>query len=217
MTDAAPRRGSGPLLAVALAVGAGLLPVGGLFAAREFTPMSLYTMESASMEPAIRRGDTVLVNAGRGLCAGGLIFRGAVVLVRRPGAAPVFRRLVGLPGETVATRRGMAWVGGRPLATGTRVAVPAVEGGTRGGRDLAVESDGAGRTWRAVPADPSVTPDAAPRRLGAGEVFALGDNRAQADDSRTTGPVRVTDVCGAATRIVVLGPGSTPDRLGRAP
>jgi signal peptidase I len=118
-----------------------------------------YEIEDASMDPALRSGDYVIAQARTRA-----IERGDVVIIVSPLQADLdlVKRVVGLPGETIAVSSGQVHVDGAVLAE------PWADGPTR--------PDG---EWR----------------LGANEVFLLGDNRAlSTSDSREIGPVHLDDV-----------------------
>jgi signal peptidase I len=133
-----------------------------------------YRVTSGSMEPRLRAGDGVLVNR--------LTYRfrdprrGEIVVVRPPAAAlrrcgasgALFKRVVGLPGETVSERDGFVSIDGR------RLNEPYV--------DLFRRDHAPQRVWR-VPRD---------------GYFVMGDNRAQSCDSRAFGAVPRADVVGEA-------------------
>ena len=109
--------------------------------------------------------------------------------------------MTGLPGETVSTRGGIAVVDGRALARGAAGAARVMrEGGSR--LEPLVEEAGAGRVWRVAASLRSSVPDGAPVRLAPGQLYVLGDDRDDAIDSRTVGPVEGRDVCGVVTRIL---------------
>ncbi len=71
---------------------------------------SLYIVRGASMEPALRDGDLLLVVRG-----GGIPARGRVAIVSVPsedGPASRVKRVVGLPGERIAFEEGMLFIDG---------------------------------------------------------------------------------------------------------
>ena len=68
-----------------------------------------------SMEPALHGGDVVLATKFDYLRAAPA--RGDIVLCRLPGRAGEYvKRVVGLPGETIAIADGQTYIDGRPLA-----------------------------------------------------------------------------------------------------
>lgn len=125
----------------------------------------------ASMEPALRAGDHLLVSR--------LAYRlrpprrGDVVFLRSRagGGAAVpecIKRVVGLPHERVQVQAGVVTVDGHLLPE------PYLPPRTA--------ASSAPATWR----------------LGADEYFVLGDNRAHSSDSRSFGPVRRRAIIGHA-------------------
>ena len=105
------------------------------------------------------------------------VHRGDVVVFRRPPAAPtddafLVKRVIGLPGETVAGRGGNLYIGSRVLDE------PYVN-----------------------PACPPM-PDFAPVPIPAGDVFVMGDNRCDSLDSRRFHPVAESLIIGRAFVIV---------------
>lgn len=133
-----------------------------------------------SMEPQLASGDHVLINTlafDLGIGPWRLahlrdIRRGEVVaFAHRSGDQSVIylKRVIGLPGESVAFRNGTVYVNGAPLP-----------------ETYAFRQDGTTQTAHV---------------LGANELYVLGDNRADSDDSRTFGVIATRDVIGRAALI----------------
>jgi signal peptidase I len=186
---------------VALALGLAL-------AVKTFLVQAFY-IPSGSMVPTLEVGDRVLVNklayrfreprrgevvvfvARRAEHRNGLAHVVAFLTeglgLARPPEEDRIKRVIGLPGETVEVRDGavrVTTVDGRRLV----LEEPYVAGGDTPGQY-----------------GPAVVP--------AGSLFVLGDNRANSEDSRVTGPIRRDQVIGKAFvvvwppgRIRVLGP-----------
>ena len=137
-----------------------------------------FSVFSGSMRPTLEEGDSVLVNE--------IVYRlhpprrGDVILFRYPRDKGwgFVKRVVGVPGDTVAARDGRLWVNGLPLAE--PYVVPASES------DAAVLNLGA-------------------RRIPPGQLFVLGDNRGASLDSRFWGTVDERDVIGKAFLIYWSG------------
>jgi signal peptidase I len=145
-----------------------------------------YRIASASMEPALHCGrpapgcragtaDIVLADRlSRRPHRGDIVVARATAAARRrcgSGAALV-KRVVGLPGETLAERDGFVSVGGR------RLREPYL--------DLFRRDHAPPRIWRVPP----------------GAYFLLGDDRAGSCDSRTFGAVPRRDIVGRAVLVV---------------
>lgn len=130
----------------------------------------------ASMEPALRAGDRLLVSRLAFLVRGPR--RGGIVVLA--GGRYEFRdetdcikRIVGLPGERLAAGNGLTLVNGRPLPEPYAAAARATP---------RQEAHDVPREWT----------------LAASEYVVLGDNRAGSRDSRAFGPVRRRDLRGRA-------------------
>ena len=154
-------------------------------------------VEGASMQPGFQDGQHLLVNKlvyfhfdrhalghllGRPQGDRYTVYlfhpprRGDVIILRPPGGSdsPYVKRVIALPGETVAVRDGTVYVDGRALdepyvADPPRYAYPT---GNSGAGALTVP---------------------------AGSVFVLGDNRNHSTDSHVFGPVPLDDVIGQAS------------------
>jgi len=152
-----------------------------------------FAVPSPSMEKNVLAGDRLLVNkfvfAPRmgpfaGLLPGRPIRRGDVVVFRFPGdpRRDFIKRIIALPGETVAIRNRVVSIDGRPLEE----------------RYVFHADD---RVW---PDDPGVPEkrrrrdQLVPARLADGEYFVMGDNRDDSSDSREWGPVPGRNVVGRA-------------------
>lgn len=69
---------------------------------------------SESMQPALRTGDRVVVDVLGPKLHG--VQRGDILAFRSPeGPKVLCKRVIGLPGETIAVRGGHVWIDGRPL------------------------------------------------------------------------------------------------------
>jgi signal peptidase I len=122
-------------------------------------------ISSQSMEPTLYAGDVVLVDR-REVELGDLV-RGDLVTFRVPGSGEeMLKRVVALPGDSVATIDAVLHVNDRPVVE------PYVD-----------FSD-----WEGIFSARVVVP--------AGHVFVLGDNRGASVDSRDYGPVPVAALDG---------------------
>ena len=116
------------------------------------------------MSPALKDGDRVFVSRRVGE-----LRRGDIVIFYHPldSSKSYIKRVVGLPGETLALRAGKTFVNGVPLEE------PYLD-----------------------PRLNEAPDDYGPVRVGAGEYFLMGDNRDNSADSRHLGPVRESRIYG---------------------
>ena len=153
-----------------------------------------------SMLPTIQLGDRFLVNrlAYRSLP----IQRGDVVVFINPNNRfqKYVKRVVGLPGDTVAVEDGILSINGKPVGQSdisAQVAPPDSDG------RICTETLG-GKTYRILVDAPdaddgkTLTTDVPPTKIPNGRCFVLGDNRNRSKDSRTFGTIPLADVIGRA-------------------
>jgi signal peptidase I len=168
---------------------------------------------TGSMKPTIFEGDRIVVNklaydlkvpfTTRRLLAWDDPQRGDIVVLYSPADGKrLVKRVVGVPGDTIAMNDDRLVVNGEPLAY-SPPAPDLVAGRTAGmeGRLIACES--LGDQLHAVMIDRSrgCTPSFAPVTLLQGKYFVMGDNRDESFDSRFFGPVDRDHILGRATVI----------------
>ena len=167
-----------------------------------------FAVPTRSMEKTVLTGDRLLVNkflyASRGgplapLLPGRVVRRGDIVVFRYPEdpRRDFIKRVVGLPGETIAIRDRRVFANGRALE-----------------EPWAFHSDD--RIWPddpAIPADRRRRDQLAPLVVPDGAYFVLGDNRDDSSDSREWGPVPAGHLIGRAMFVYW----SLPPRASDAP
>jgi signal peptidase I len=145
-----------------------------------------FSVRGAMMAPTIQPGDKILVL--KSALAGDDIHAGQIVVVRPArflacavagaSSGDLVLRVVALPGQQISSHGSTIIVDGRPLRE-------------RGWYDPRFGQVGS----TAIP----------PTTLGRNQYFVLGDNRADACDSRVFGPVSKSSIVGNAIAIVVRG------------
>jgi signal peptidase I len=129
-----------------------------------------FMIEQVSAVPNFMPGERILVDKVIYKATG--LRRGDMIVGKWAGdPTDVFKRLIGLPGETVEIRDSQVLINGQAIQEPYLLADGAREG--TGSYDLA---------WT----------------LGPGEYFVMGDNRMQSGDSRRRGPMQGQDIVGRA-------------------
>jgi signal peptidase I len=131
-----------------------------------------FQIEGVSMEPTLHDGQYLLVNR---LLSYGLFqpSRGDIVVFRAwgersAGEEDFIKRVIGVPGDTIEIRDQVVYVNNLPFEE------PYLDTGNR-------TMDRVG-----------------PITLGPDEVYVMGDNRGNSTDSRTYGPLKVSEIIGKA-------------------
>jgi len=133
-------------------------------------PLQVYTVEGASMLPAVQSGDRIVSTRTRTTRPR----RGTLVLYHPPDTDLIqLGRIVASGGETIELRNHRALVNGVPERT----------------RSLVTDASSAADDQDAVA-------DRAPQKVPAGQVFILGDNRANSHDSRAFGAIPIENIVG---------------------
>ncbi|WP_419785171.1 signal peptidase I [Pseudodesulfovibrio sp.] len=162
---------------VVVSLGAGALVRNGL----ESFFYETYKAPSGSMIPTLQVGDHFMAEV---LSADQPVNRGDVIVFLETGSGRNFvKRVVGLPGETVAIAGQRVSINGRPLDES--FVFHSMPGTHLPGRDVM-----------------------RPVRLGSDEYFCMGDNRECSYDSRWLGPIKRSSV--RARALYVYFPGPSP-------
>jgi signal peptidase I len=168
---------------------------------------------TGSMKPTIFEGDRIVVNklaydlklpfTTLRLWAWDDPRRGDIVVLYSPADDKrLVKRVIGLPGDTVAMSDDRLVVNGETVAY-SPPASDLVAGRTAGmeGRLIACESLGEQPHAVMIDRGRSCMPSFAPVKLPPGKYFVMGDNRDESFDSRFFGPVDRDRILGRATAI----------------
>ncbi len=145
----------------------------------------LNTMGSSSMEPNVSKGDRVWSDPD--YYKRHALARGDVVAFRSSSTNQRLwiARVIGLPGEKVAVRSGMVYVGGKGLRENY----------------VQTANNEKSRTFKDVEV-----------QLTQGEAFLMGDNRDASYDCRFTGAINVS---GIEAKVVGIYWSTAPGRIGK--
>ena len=164
------------------------------------------TVPTGSMKPTIVEGDRILVNklaydvrlpfTHITLARLGEPERGDVVVFdSEVSGVRLVKRVVGIPGDTVAMRQNQLTINGEPLEYTPLHAL---------GQYQVLEEALPGATHR-VQVEETLTPNASfpPQTIPPGYLLVLGDNRDNSADSRVIGLVPRDEIVGRTRRVVI--------------
>ncbi len=144
------------------------------------TSVQAFFIPSKSMESTLHVGDRVLVNKWSYRLHG--VHRGDVVVFTRPKDEPasnvndLIKRVIGLPGDTVTIANNHVYINNQQLNE------PYLDPGTV---SVAVQGK-----WACTPE--------APCKIPKGQLWVMGDNRTDSEDSRYFGTIPESSVVGRA-------------------
>ena len=185
----------------ALFVGAGIIYPFAVIMHIRTSVFEAYSCPTKSMSPTLLQGDQFLVNK---LVQRKLPQRGNVIVFLCPENRDIryVKRVIGLPGDTVAVRGNDVYVNGRKLehesiAVSNSDQMPA----EHADGESASEANGDASYRIQLAAGAAKAVDYPETKVPQGHCFVLGDNRNQAADSRRFGFVPLGDILGNAQYI----------------
>lgn len=165
---------------------------------------------SESMEPTVLKGDILF--ADKRYNRPGFkqaVQRGDIAIFVYPNDRTTYfiKRIIGLPGDKVKIRGAEVAINGKPLRSQTQALAQGL---------LVTETDGKA-SWQVFWNDTQLQLPQTELTVPPGQVFVLGDNRTDSNDSRFFGTVPLRDVVGKARQIWFSAQGNTLhwERLGK--
>lgn len=195
-------------LVLLVIVGLGLVPA----------YLHAYILSGSSDIPTVLLGDKVVVNSAAyqlklpysnvTLFRTALPKRGDFVLLHIPSNSRLrfgfFKRIMGLPGETIEIRENRVIVNGRAIPV--RDLAPADFGWVPTGHPIGSTVQDEDGHWITFTPGKSERRNLPPIRLLDGQYFLLGDNRDDSEDSREFGPVSGDLLLGRVIATFATGP-----------
>lgn len=165
---------------------------------------------SESMEPTVLKGDILF--ADKRYNRPGFkqaVQRGDIAIFVYPNDRTTYfiKRIIGLPGDKVKIRGAEVSINSKPLRSQTQALAQGL---------LVTETDGKA-SWQVFWNDTQLQLPQTELTVPPGQVFVLGDNRTDSNDSRFFGTVPLRDVVGKARQIWFSAQGNTLhwERLGK--
>lgn len=171
---------------------------------------------TGSMKPTILEGDRIFVNKvaydlkvpflGWRIVSWGNPERGDVVVFTSPADGErLVKRVVGLPGDTVAMQNYQLWINGKPIGYQplSKAIVDQIAIEERPFHQFAKEGIGEEGHGVMITPDANGMPSFGPVTVPAGRYFVMGDNRDNSLDSRYFGFVPRSAIEGEATGVAI--------------
>ena len=175
-----------------------------------------FQIPSGSMIPSLEIGDHIFVSksaygignpfANKRLISFGPPKRGDIIVFKFPQNQDIdyIKRVVGLPGETVELRKSEIFINGRPMHRELSKLPchddegPRMDGHLLAGDDCELWMEDLDGKVHPAQHKPGSRPDFGPIVVAEGNVFVMGDNRDNSNDSRSWGTVPLELVKGRA-------------------
>ncbi|OQX04518.1 MAG: signal peptidase I [Thiothrix lacustris] len=165
---------------------------------------------SSSMEPNVMKYDLLFVDKRYNrIGAKQAVARGDIAIFIYPNDRSTYyiKRIIGLPGDKISIKGASVSINSKPLMLQTTPVSNSL---------LVTETDGKTR-WQAFWNNSKLQLPQTELRVPAGQVFVMGDNRTDSNDSRFFGAVPLQDVVGKARQVwfSAQGNGVRWERIGK--
>lgn len=165
-----------------------------------YWPNPAYAITARAMQPTLEPGDVLAVEGARNACAA-QPKPGDVVLYRTGPASQALMRVVAGPGQRVMMASGQLFIDGKPVERTSAGATRVME--TPLPVEIVEETLANGARYRTLDFGPEGALDTLHEvTVPAGAWYVLGDNRDNAADSRTNGPVAARDICAVGLKVL---------------